>query len=182
MMTVVAQQFVRFDLLILETLARCHRSDGAVRLIRWVSHAADGHIYPLVLILVAALQPNRWEVFSIFVLSFALELAAYKLIKQFVKRPRPFQKHAGIVHLIAPSDFFSFPSGHTAGAFVVAISVVSCYPGLSFLLYAWAALVGFSRVYLGVHYPTDVLAGAGLGILSVKAAVLLGTCLYSSIF
>jgi undecaprenyl-diphosphatase len=182
MITAVAQQFVKFDVLVLETVTRRFRSKQAVRLFRWVSQTADGQAYPLPLILVASLQTERREALTIFSISFAIELAAYKLIKQLVKRPRPFQKHAGMVNLIAPQDFFSFPSGHTAAAFVVAISVVSCYPGLAWIVYTWAGLVGYSRIYLAVHYPTDVLAGAGLGILSAKAGVLLGTAMLSSLF
>jgi undecaprenyl-diphosphatase len=183
-MTTVAQQILKIDSLVLKRLTGPRiREERAVRIVRWISKTADGQAYPAFLIVLAAMQSDRWKVFSIFLFSFAVELAAYKLIKRLVKRPRPFDTFEGLANLIVPQDFFSFPSGHTAGAFVVAMSIISCYPGWAIPAYAWAVLVGFSRIYLGVHYPTDVLAGAGLGMLSVKAGLLLANCVQgSSIF
>jgi undecaprenyl-diphosphatase len=182
-MAAVARYFLKWDSLALTTVTSRIRNKREVWCIRWVSRTADGHAYPLVLIFVAALQFDKWKTLEVFLLSFAVEFAAYKLIKQLVKRPRPFRQMEGLTNLIVPQDFFSFPSGHTAGAFVVALSVAPCYPWLAIPACLWAALVGFSRIYLGVHYPTDVLAGACLGILSVKAGLILGNCLHlSSIF
>jgi undecaprenyl-diphosphatase len=66
--------------------------------------------------------------------------------------------------IITPSDQFSFPSGHTSAAFMVATLLAYFFPALSVFLYGWATLVGCSRVMLGVHFPTDILVGAILGI------------------
>ena len=67
--------------------------------------------------------------------------------------------------MITASDEFSFPSGHTSGAFLVATALTILLPpvGIAGYLYGWAALVALSRVILGVHFPLDTLAGALLG-------------------
>jgi len=104
---------------------------------------------------------------------FMVELSLYKLIKNTIQRPRPCDESERIQFVVAPPDKFSFPSGHTAAAFLMAILISSGFPQLQVWLFAWAGLVGISRVYLGVHYPTDVMMGAILGIGSATAGLVL---------
>ena len=99
--------------------------------------------------------------------------------KAVADRPRPYEVMADAVLRQQPAHGTSFPSSHTAVTLAVAIAIV---PFLARLLaaagIAYAVLVGWSRVYLGVHYPLDVLAGAGIGMAAGGVILLaLGTLL-----
>lgn len=89
--------------------------------------------------------------------------AGYKLLKAHTSRPRPYQVHRSIRHFIAPLDRFSFPSGHTLHAVAFSLIAVANYPALTASLTVFSVLVAASRVVLGLHYPSDVVAGAAIG-------------------
>ncbi len=88
---------------------------------------------------------------------------AYKWLKRTTHRPRPHQVFASIYVTEQPLDHFSFPSGHTLHA--VAFTIIACayYPALAWVLVPFTALVAVSRPVLGLHYPSDVIAGACIG-------------------
>ena len=87
----------------------------------------------------------------------------YKAIKLTFRRPRPYTVLPGLDADVLPLDRFSFPSGHTLHA--CAFTVVACeaHPGLAWVLVPFTVLVALSRVVLGLHYASDVAAGALLG-------------------
>jgi undecaprenyl-diphosphatase len=87
-----------------------------------------------------------------------------QLVKRTVGRPRPSSACAR-KSLAAVPDQFSFPSGHSAAAMSIAIAYAAAFPELGSVLIPVAALVGASRVFLGVHYPGDVLMGQFLAVL-----------------
>jgi undecaprenyl-diphosphatase len=92
-------------------------------------------------------------------------------LRELIDRPRPSMRYASPHTLVrAPTDP-SFPSGHTTVAFACAAVLAYFKPRLAVPLFLLAAAIGFSRVYVGVHYPLDVVGGAALGL--AIAAVLI---------
>jgi membrane-associated phospholipid phosphatase len=88
-------------------------------------------------------------------------------MKKAVNRPRPFVTYNDITQRDMHVGPYSFPSGHTSTAFALATSVSLAYPKWYIIApsFIWAATVGYSRMRLGVHYPSDVLAGAIIGTI-----------------
>jgi undecaprenyl-diphosphatase len=101
----------------------------------------------------------------------AAGLALYKWLKKRTSRPRPYQVRAAIRLGTDPLDQFSFPSGHTLHAVAFAVLVTAYHPPLAWLVWPFTLLVAASRVVLGLHYPTDVLAGATIGAALALAAL-----------
>ena len=93
----------------------------------------------------------------------AAGIAVYKLLKNKLVRERPYIANGSIVLGEVPLDRYSFPSGHTLHAVSLTILYGSYEPMLLWLLVPYALLVAASRIILGLHYPSDVIAGAALG-------------------
>jgi undecaprenyl-diphosphatase len=87
----------------------------------------------------------------------------YKWLKHRFVRERPFIRHPGITLAMPPLDRYSFPSGHTLHAVAFTWQAVVWFPELGWVLIPLATLIAGSRVVLGLHYPSDVLAGGAIG-------------------
>lgn len=95
------------------------------------------------------------------------------LIKPLVARARPFESPVAIRVLDARPSTYSFPSGHAAASFAAAWTLTHAWPAGRVLIWTLALLVSFSRIYVGVHYPLDVVGGAVLGLACARASWLL---------
>lgn len=132
-------------------------------LARAISISGDGWMYAVVCC-VAFLQdqPYASSLFNTLFVAYAVQIPVYLVLKNTLRRQRPYQR-LRLNPIINASDKFSFPSGHTAGAFLFATITSVVVPGSALLVFTWAAGIGLSRVALGVHYPTDIGAGVLLG-------------------
>jgi membrane-associated phospholipid phosphatase len=99
-------------------------------------------------------------------------LALYRHLKERLVRERPCVSFAGIEPGTAPLDRYSFPSGHTLHAVCFTTLATAHVPELAVLLVPFTLLVAASRVVLGMHYPSDVLAGAAIGMALARASLL----------
>jgi len=142
-----------------------------VRLLRIVSRLGDG-VFWYVLIGVLAIFGGLRGAHAALHMSLvgAVSATLYRVLKHWTRRPRPFRTHADIVAHIAPLDEFSFPSGHTLHAVGFTLVAVAWFPWLAALLVPFALLVALSRVALGVHYPSDVLAATVIGFVLAEAS------------
>lgn len=132
---------------------------------RWVSRTGDGPLYGALGLLLWLSQLAHLQHYVVDALmAFSLELPCYLAIKNTCKRRRPVAALPDCQTYIQPSDKFSLPSGHTAAAFLMVTLALGHFGIWGLLALPWALMVGLSRVLLGVHFPTDILAGAALGI------------------
>ncbi|WP_306519689.1 phosphatase PAP2 family protein [Rheinheimera sp.] len=161
-----------FDQYFFTLLFQRFGSSALAPLCRACSRTADGPCYAaLALVLWLAHSAAVLDFVFLLALAYAIELPAYLLLKNLFRRQRPVEFWQGKFQAhILPSDRFSLPSGHTAGAFVLLGVVAMLAPFWLIVVFPWALAVGLSRILLGVHFPGDVCAGAALGLTAVLLA------------
>ena len=140
-------------------------------LLRVASRLGDGIIwYVLVGILPLLYGPAAVRPAIVMALTGIAGLIIYRWLKLSLVRERPFIRHDAITLAMAPLDRYSFPSGHTLHAVSFTWLAVHSFPELGWVLLPLAGLIATSRVALGLHYPSDVVAGGTIGaILAVLA-------------
>ena len=160
-------QFEGRILLWIQDSLRCAPVNALMRLF---SFLGDGGMVWIVLTLILLLMKRTRRTGIACALSMVLTLIAVNLIlKPLVARTRPYELIEGLSLLVHAHADHSFPSGHSANSFACAWVLFRCLPK------KWrvpplilACLIALSRLFVGVHYPTDVLAGAGIGVLMAE--------------
>ncbi len=157
---------------------RVAEKPGALRsLAVFFAHSGDSWFWGAALILLWLFSNSfwkRWE--AVEFVGISVLAALVMAIKFLVRRRRPEGEWGGIYR---NTDPHSFPSGHAARAFLIAVIGTALGPSwLAVVLWLWAPLVALARVAMGVHYLSDVIAGAILGV----AVALLGLQLYEALF
>jgi undecaprenyl-diphosphatase len=158
------QQISRWDVELCEFCNRQSRHISVRNLFRMVSRLGNGVFwYTLMIVLLLRYQAAALPaVIHMLAVGLACTIV-YKLVKHKTLRPRPFNVYPTIVCMGKTLDQFSFPSGHTLHAVGFSIIAVFYFPALIWLVLPFSVLVGLSRPILGLHYPSDVLAGGLIG-------------------
>lgn len=139
-----------------------------------ISRLGDGVFWYTLMIAIAALGGEMGRHCALRMAITGLVAAAmYRYLKRWTRRPRPFRAHSQIIVPVAPLDEFSFPSGHTLHAVSFTIVALAYFPMLAVLLIPFMLMVAMSRVVLGLHYPSDVIAASliGVGLAAVSLNV-----------
>src|SRR4051812_8722936 len=152
-----------------------HAVNGGVATRDWLEDPvttlsqAAGPVYAMAVIglwfLARPYGERRWKLASVSGLAAAaIAMLTNQVISHLWDRPRPFTAHAAATHLLsAPSPDPSFPSDHAAVAFAIAFAVLAFSRRGGIVFLAAATVIGLSRIALGMHYPSDVLAGVAVG-------------------
>lgn len=141
---------------------------GGRRMVGWffgaVSRLGDGVFWYTLMTALALFGGHRGMVAAMHMAATGLAaLLLYRLLKRWTRRPRPYRACAGVIAHVPALDEFSFPSGHTLQAVGFSVVAVAWYPMLAPPLLVFTALIAASRVILGLHYPSDVLAAIAIG-------------------
>ena len=144
------------------------RNDFLNPVIIWITRLGDGgRIWIIISLILIVIKKTRKTGFLMLIALGLSYMINNLILKNLIARARPYETIEGLSSLIGIQSDFSFPSGHTGSSFAGA-GVLLCSPYKKWCIFAMilAVLIGFSRLYVGVHYPTDVLCGAmsGMGI------------------
>lgn len=166
-------RFAERELELCRRAGRVQRSRAALAGFRFVSRAGDGACWLVLAAGVVAAGgidglPTVGRMSAVAILATLVSRA----LKGWVNRRRPFLADASIVAGCPPLDPWSFPSGHTLHAVAFQVVLIPDWPLLALALVPWTLSIAASRVALGLHYPSDVAAGATIGAL--LAALVLG--------
>lgn len=118
---------------------------------------------------------------SALVLVLVTDMIGFRILKEYFTRPRPFKTLPDVLLPNGPTGTYSFPSNHAMNNFAQAVFFSAIFPKAKYWLFTTASLVAISRVYVGVHYPSDIVGGAVIGSFFGCMFVLLYRKLYPTV-
>lgn len=157
------ERFLQWDRACTLLLNRAAMSYEWINVLAVVSRLSDGSIWFFLMGALALTGPEGLRCSLHMFVAGASAAVLYKVVKQYAGRPRPCVHLEEVRSCVPPIDEFSFPSGHMLHAVTFTTVAVAYYPSLAIGLVPFTACVGVSRVALGLHYPSDVIAGAAIG-------------------
>lgn len=148
------------------------KSQAVIHFFKGISRLGDGLFWGVMLLSLWVLEGLFYIVqISYVMMSGLVGTGIYKILKQKTTRPRPYQVHQVIRLQEQPLDHFSFPSGHTLHAVMASTVLGYIQPMLLILMLPFTILVAISRMVLGLHYPSDVLVGALIGVVIASGII-----------
>ncbi len=108
---------------------------------------------------------GKLAVLGVILLIIFTDQTGYRILKEYFARPRPCNALSDVITPLGCTGSFSFPSNHALNNFAAAIFFYRLFPKLKWVLFITASLISISRVYLGLHYPSDILGGAIIGLV-----------------
>jgi undecaprenyl-diphosphatase len=130
----------------------------------WATRAGDGWLWGAMGLAIALFgDADRWRALEASAASGAAGILLFQCLRRLADRRRPCEIEPHCWAELLPPDRFSFPSGHSLTAFAVSVSLALFFPSLAVALFLAAASVAASRILLGMHFLSDVLAGSVLG-------------------
>lgn len=144
-------------------------------IMRFFTHLGDGWFWVFVCFLGLAIN---FDTGMALIFSIVIQIAFQPVLKRIFSRTRPYIRHKDLTNLMLPPDRFSFPSGHTMAAFSITFVFLFYFPPLFVPMVIFSSIIGISRIYLGLHYPSDVLIGVVLGYISAWLGVQLSLVVY----
>lgn len=157
---------IAIDWLILDYIQMYWRNNFLDGVMLFISKLGNQGVLWILLALLLLCRPQTRRLGLVVALSLFLEaICCNLLLKPVIARPRPCVINTNILLLLPPPADFSFPSGHTGAAFAATSALIGSRSRWGIPTCLLAVLMGFSRIYLYVHYPSDVLGGMILGSL-----------------
>jgi undecaprenyl-diphosphatase len=165
-------QFENIDVMILEFIQQNLHTPWLNNLAIFITTLGDGGLLWLLIAVVLLFRKQTRHMGIMVVLALIIStLLGEVTLKHLFLRPRPFLTYENFNPLVHPTGLYSFPSGHTASSFAVAGILIWGFKKYKVPILLVASLIALSRVFLLVHYPTDILAGIILGFLCSQLVI-----------